>query len=120
MEYINIIQVKINSFITANIDNNWMGILYLTPNAPVNSGLGIYRFKDGTRNIEEAEARGNKEMLQELNEDYTRWDMVDKIGNVYNRLVLFNSKQYYAHIDTFGTTKENGCLYQVFSFSTER
>ena len=97
-----------------------MGILYLTPNAPVNSGLGIYKFKDGTRNIEEAEARGNKEMLQELNEDYTRWDMVDKIGNVYNRLVLFNSKQYYAHIDNFGTTKENGCLYQVFSFSTER
>ena len=111
---------KDKSFITANKDNNWMGILYLTPNAPVNSGLGIYRFKDGTRNIEEAEARGNKEILQELNEDYTRWDMVDKIGNVYNRLVLFNSKQYYANIDNFGTTKENGCLYQVFSFSTER
>jgi len=111
---------KNKSFITVNNNNNWMGILYLTPNAPVNSGLGIYKFKDGTRNIEESEARGNKEMLQELNEDYTKWDMVDKIGNVYNRLVLFNSKQYYAHINNFGTTKEDGCLYQIFSFSTER
>lgn len=111
---------KDKSFINTDEDNNWMGILYLTPDAPVNSGIGIYRCKDGTKNIEEAEARGNKEILQEINEDYTKWDMVDKIGNVFNRLVLFNSKQYYAHIDNFGTTKENGCLYQVFSFSTER
>jgi hypothetical protein len=108
------------SFISTDEDNNWMGILYLTPDAPVNSGIGIYSCKDGTKNIEEAEARGNKEILQEINEDYTKWDMVDKIGNVFNRLVLFNSKQYYANINNFGTTKENGCLYQVFSFSTER
>ena len=49
------------SFISTNGDNNWTGILYLTPNAPVNSGIGIFRFKDGTKNIKEAEARGNKE-----------------------------------------------------------
>ena len=97
-----------------------MGILYLTPNAPVNSGLGIYKFKDGTRNIEEAEARGNKEMLQELNEDYTRWDMVDKIGNVYNRLVLFNSKQYYAHIDNFWNDQRKWIsISSIFFFNRE-
>jgi len=49
--------------------NNWAGVLYLTPNAPVNSGTGIYRFKDGTRNVDEAEARGNKKILDEHSQD---------------------------------------------------
>jgi len=100
--------------------NNWAGVLYLTPNAPVNSGTGIYRFKDGTRNVDEAEARGNKKIIDENSQDYTKWELVDKVGNVFNRLVLFNSKQYHASMDYFGTNKENGRLFQVFFFSTEK
>jgi len=100
--------------------NNWAGVLYLTPNAPVNSGTGIYRFKDGTRTVDEAEARGNKKILDENSQDYTKWELVDKVGNVFNRLVLLNSKQYHASMDYFGTNKENGRLFQVFFFSTER
>lgn len=100
--------------------NNWAGVLYLTPNAPVNSGTGIYRFKDGTRTIDEAEARGNKKIIDDCSQDYTKWELVDHIGNIFNRLVLFNSKQYHASLDYFGTNKENGRLFQVFFFSTER
>ncbi len=100
--------------------NNWAGVLYLTPNAPVNSGTGIFRFKDGTRTVDEAEARGNKKILDENSQDYNKWELVDKVGNVFNRLVLFNSKQYHASLDYFGTNKENGRLFQVFFFSTER
>jgi hypothetical protein len=100
--------------------NNWAGVLYLTPKAPVNSGTGIFRFKDGTRNDEEAEARGNKKILDECSQDYTKWELVDRVGNLFNRLVLFNSNQYHASLDYFGTNKENGRLFQVFFFSTER
>ena len=100
--------------------NNWAGVLYLTPNAPVTSGTGIYRFHDGTRNVEEAEARGNKKIIDDNSQDYTKWELVDRVGNVFNRLVLFNSKQYHASQDYFGTNKENGRLFQVFFFSTER
>ena len=100
--------------------NNWGGVLYLTPNAPVNSGTGIFRFKDGTRTVDEAEARGNKKIIDENSQDYNKWELVDKVGNVFNRLVLFNSKQYHASLDYFGTNKENGRLFQVFFFSTER
>ena len=100
--------------------NNWAGVLYLTPNAPVSSGTGIFRFKDGTRSADEAEVRGNKKLLDENSQDYTKWELVDRVGNVFNRLVLFNSKQYHASLDYFGTNKENGRLFQVFFFSTER
>jgi hypothetical protein len=100
--------------------NNWAGVLYLTPDAPINSGTGIFRFKDGTRTVDECAMRGNKELLDEKSQDYTQWELVDKVGNIFNRLVLFNSKQYHASLDYFGTNKENGRLFQVFFFSTER
>jgi hypothetical protein len=100
--------------------NNWAGVLYLTPNAPVNSGTGIFRYKDGTRTVDEAEARGNKKIIDDHSQDYTKWELVDRVGNIFNRLVLFNSKQYHASLDYFGTNKENGRLFQVFFFSTER
>jgi hypothetical protein len=100
--------------------NNWAGVLYLTPNAPVSSGTGIFRYKDGTRTVDESEARGNKKLIDEHSQDYTKWELVDRVGNIFNRLVLFNSKQYHASLDYFGTNKENGRLFQVFFFSTER
>ena len=100
--------------------NNWAGVLYLTPNAPITSGTGIYRYKDGTRTEKEAKARGNKEILDKHSQDYTKWECVDNIGNIFNRLILFNANQYHASQDYFGTTKEDGRLFQTFFFSTER
>ena len=100
--------------------NNWAGVLYLTPNAPVTSGTGIFRFKDGTRFEEELEIRGNKKIVNDYSQDYTKWELVDRVGNIFNRLVLFNSKQFHASLDYFGSSKEDGRLLQVFFFSTER
>jgi hypothetical protein len=100
--------------------NNWAGVLYLTPNAPVTAGTGIFKFRDGTRTSLESEARGNKEILDEHSQDYTKWELVDRVGNIFNRLVLFNATQYHASLDYFGTCKEDARLFQVFFFSTER
>jgi hypothetical protein len=100
--------------------NNWAGVLYLTPNAPVTAGTGIYRFIDGTRTDKEAKIRDNKKILDEYSQDYIKWELVDRVGNIFNRLVLFNATQYHASLDYFGTNKENGRLFQVFFFSTER
>jgi hypothetical protein len=99
---------------------NWAGVLYLTPHAPVTSGTGIFRHKDGTKTIYDSNIRNNQKKLDEDSQDYTKWELVDRVGNVFNRLVLFNSKQYHASLDYFGTNKENGRLFQVFFFSTER
>ena len=100
--------------------NNWAGVLFLTPNAPISSGTGIYRFIDGTSTKQEAEARGNLEMINESSQDYTKWTLVDRIGNVFNRLVLFEARHFHASMDYFGTNKENGRLFQTFFFSTEK
>ena len=100
--------------------NNWAGVLYLTPNAPLSSGTGFYQFHDGTMCETDAEMLNSKKEIDSCSQDMTKWKLVDSVGNVFNRLILFNSKRYHMSMDYFGTNKENGRLFQVFFFSTER
>ncbi len=100
--------------------NNWAALVYMTPNAPLNSGTGLYRFEDGTRFDEEQKIRGNEDIINKATQDVTKWELVDKVGNVFNRLVIFNANHFHCSMDYFGDNKENGRLFQVFFFSTEK
>jgi hypothetical protein len=99
--------------------NNWAGVLFLTPDAPVSSGTGFYKFQDGTRSEQDGKLLNNKKMTDTYSQDLTKWELVDRVGNVFNRLVLFNSYNFHMSMDYFGDSKENGRLFQVFFFSTE-
>lgn len=100
--------------------NNWAGVLYLTPNAPLSSGTAFYKFYDGTYCSRDMELLENKTETDTFSQDMTKWQQVDKIGNVFNRLILFNSNRFHMSMDYFGDSKENGRLFQVFFFSTEK
>jgi Family of unknown function (DUF6445) len=99
--------------------NNWAGVLFMTPDAPLSAGTAFYRFCDGTMGEEDQEFTKSKEETDKYSQDMTKWEMVDRIGNVFNRLILFNSKNYHMSMDYFGDNKYNGRLFQVFFFSTE-
>jgi hypothetical protein len=100
--------------------NNWAGVLYLTPDAPLSSGTSFYKFDDGTTCKRDMELLENKEDIDRCSQDLTKWEKVDQVGNVFNRLILFNANRFHMSMDYFGDTKENGRLFQVFFFSTER
>ena len=100
--------------------NNWAGVLYLTPEAPLSSGTSFYKFYDGTTCKRDMNLLENKEELDRCSQDLTKWEKVDQVGNVFNRLILFNADRFHMSMDYFGDTKENGRLFQVFFFSTER
>jgi hypothetical protein len=100
--------------------NNWAGVLYMTPNAPLSSGTSFYHFHDGTACKRDMEILENKEETDKYSQDMTKWKKVDEVGNVFNRLILFNSNRFHMSMDYFGDSKENGRLFQVFFFSTER
>jgi hypothetical protein len=100
--------------------NNWAGIIYMTPDAPLSSGTGFFRFHDGSMDETDATLLNNKTATDNFSQDMTKWDLVDKVGNVFNRLILFNSKKYHMSLDYFGDSKENGRLFQTFFFSTEK
>jgi hypothetical protein len=100
--------------------NNWAGIIYLTPDAPLSSGTAFYEFYDGTKCSRDTEILENKKETDNFSQDLTKWKLVDKVGNVFNRLILFNSNRFHMSMDYFGDSKENGRLFQVFFFSTEK
>jgi hypothetical protein len=100
--------------------NNWAGVLYLTPNAPLSSGTSFYHFYDGTTCKQDMDILENKEETDKWSQDLTKWQKVDTSGNVFNRLILFNSNRFHMSMDYFGDSKENGRLFQVFFFSTEK
>ena len=100
--------------------NNWAGVLFMTPDAPLTSGTAFYRFKDGSMCEEDGKFLGNQDEVDKFSQDLTKWELVDRVGNVFNRLILFNAHRYHMSQDYFGDSKENGRLYQVFFFSTEK
>jgi hypothetical protein len=91
----------------------YAGILYLTPDSPPEAGTTFYRSKT------------TKKM--KLNNDFhdvfktglldkTQFDVVDVVGNKYNRLVLFDAQMIHAASEYFGNSIENGRLFQMFFF----
>jgi hypothetical protein len=109
-----------HSWIHADKWNNWAGVLFLTPDAPLSGGTAFYRFKDGSMCQEDTNYLNNQDEIDRFSQDLTKWELVDKVGNLFNRLILFNSNRYHMSCDYFGDTKENSRLFQVFFFSTER
>jgi hypothetical protein len=108
------------SWIHTDKFNNWAGVLFMTPNAPTTAGTAFYKYLDGTTGEADVKLMDNLKELDTNSQDMTKWIKVDEIGNVFNRLVLFNSTKYHMSMDYFGTTKENSRLFQVFFFSTEK
>lgn len=96
---------------------SYAATIYLTPGAPPETGLSLYRHKRyKTRTIPpgvtEFDFYGGFY-------DSTLWELVDKVGNVYNRLVIFDAKLVHAASAYFGTELENGRLFQMFFFDAE-
>ena len=92
--------------------NSWAAVCYLTPDAPLSGGTGLFRHKESGDYF--------KKDKDHESYDYTKWEMVDRIGNVYNRLIMYRGNIFHASLDYFGSTPEDGRLFQVFFFNTER
>jgi hypothetical protein len=100
--------------------NNWAGVVYLTPDAPLSAGTAFYKFKDGATCKRDMEILNNETDMNNSSQDLTKWEQVDKVGNIFNRLILFNSNRYHMSLDYFGNSLKDGRLFQVFFFSTEK
>lgn len=99
----------------------WAGVLFLTPNAPIETGTGTFRHKKtqiGTWDgVTDSPSDFNR---QRHLRDMSEWEATNLAGNVFNRLVLYNGHMYHRSIvPGFGTDKYTGRLFQTFFFDTE-
>ncbi len=112
------------SWIHSDDTTDWAGVLYLTPNAPLSAGTGLFKHKDTGlfrwRNSEHSDDVNANSPVTLHSQDVTKWEMVDRIGNVYNRMVLYRGDLFHVSLDYFGSNKEDGRLFQVFFFNTEK
>lgn len=111
-----------------HIDTQMMAaIVYLTPDAPVSTGTAMYQHKaTKVRNFPNDTRHTSlygevfKGVSNDLNfYDSTQYDMVDTVGNVYNRLVIFNASNIHAATAYFGDAIENSRFFHMFFFDVE-
>ena len=112
------------SWIHSDGTTNWAAVCYLTPDAPLSAGTGIFRHKKtGLNNwiYSEHTEEENKNSPQHIDHiDYTKWEMIDRIGNVYNRLIMYRGDLFHVSLDYFGKDIQDGRLFQTFFFNTEK
>lgn len=97
--------------------HQFIALIFLQKNAPINTGITLYRSKNtGKMTVEENERNS---VFKNSNLDSTEFEPVDIIGNLFNRLVIFNTKQIHAISNHFGITNDNSRLVQTFAFDVE-
>lgn len=109
---------------------NYAGVVYLTPAAPVESGTTFFKSRvNGLMKLMDsplADATGKSfgELAAETFKtgfyDSTQFERVDVVGNVYNRLVLWDAKLLHAATSYFGTDLYNSRLFHLFFFDVEK
>jgi hypothetical protein len=112
------------SWIHSDSTTDWAALCYLTPDAPLTSGTGIFKHK-ATGMMSWDYKNQDPEYLKNGPpgvdfQDMTKWDIVDRFGNIFNRLVMYRADNYHMSLDYFGDKMENGRLFQVFFFNTEK
>ena len=97
----------------------WAGMLYLTPDAPYECGTTLYAHRE-TKIRHNSHPDIMKAFAHNegggMNLDKTPYQDVDVLGNVYNRLVLFDAGCLHSASEYFGFNYENGRLWQMFFF----
>lgn len=91
----------------SDLPNQLAAVIYLTPDAPIDTGTSFYRHKEtgatsmhGFTDIDKYDAY-----------EPDKWEEIDRIGNVYNRCIIFDANRY--HCATKYTDER---LFQVFFF----
>ena len=95
------------------------GVLYLTPDAPLDGGTSLFR-KNATYDDAlywETIKRNDENFKNKSPIDYSYHSMFDeviRVNNVYNTLILFEGDIHHCANQFFGETKHNARLAQVF------
>jgi hypothetical protein len=83
--------------------DGWAGLIYLDPVAPLDGGLRLWRNVDPAHDLDWMTPAEN-------------WKLVDRLGNVANRLILHRGDLPHSGSAGWGTTPADGRLYQTFFF----
>jgi hypothetical protein len=102
-----------------------MFLIYLTPGAPYDAGTSLWQHRRTGMMTKPAERDARRlgmplEKLAALLERDARirdrWIEIDRVGNVFNRAVMFPGGFYHSASKHFGSGFRDGRIYQSFHF----
>jgi hypothetical protein len=99
-------------------EQKYAGMLFLTPDAPYQTGTSMFAHK-ATRIRHNSHPEIMSTFSGHTTLDRTPYEPVDVVGNVYNRLVIFDAGLIHAASEYFGYALENSRLWQMFFFDAE-
>jgi hypothetical protein len=112
--------------IVYHVDNQtFAAVVFLSPDAPLEAGTATYRSKiTGATRFEEFDTpefiTTFKGYGSEINfYDGSSFEVVDQVGNVYNRLVIWDAKTIHAATKYYGDHIHNSRFFQLFFFDVE-
>ena len=107
----------------------YAAVIFLTPDAPPECGTSFYKSRfnglmraptaEDSERLDKSGSELFREMFAGNYYDKTRWETVDVIGNVYNRMVLWDAQKVHAASEYFGDSLENSRLFHMFFFDAE-
>ena len=83
--------------------HGWSGILYLTPNAPIESGTNFYRCEDTDEMYQMRSVYEGENLYDNNCKNYIKEFTID---NIYNRCILFKAEIFHSASSGFGTTTQ--------------
>jgi hypothetical protein len=99
----------------------WAAMVYLTPDAPIECGTSFYRHKQTKKHHNSQFYSNNDDLTAVFNQktflDKTPYEMVDTVGNVFNRLVIFDGGLIHAASEYFGWDIPSSRLFHMYFFS---
>lgn len=96
----------------------YAGIVYLTPDAPHSTGTTFLR-SNGVTKTRYNEFHKYDTIYPCGHYDSTQFDEVDVVGNVFNRLVIWDARIIHAASCYFGTNVHDARLFQIFFFDVQ-
>lgn len=111
--------IRNNGWIHRDVGDEIAGIIYLTPNADINSGTSIFRLKSEYKDSylpyannpsKHALYNGNRiieeDYRKSLKSHNNKFEETMRFGNVYNRLVMYSASEYH-RANSFVTNGED-------------
>lgn len=96
------------------------GVLYLTPDAPLNSGTSLFKknkkFDDKKyqQALEDNDAKFKAGEIAMSTDYHSMFDEIVRVNNVYNTLIIYEGRHFHAANHFFGKTLKDSRLAQVF------
>ncbi len=98
----------------------WAAMVFLTPNAPFETGTKIVANKKSKiYHTSQSDNILDYFPQQETFVDGTLYEDVDTFGNVYNRMVIFDGQSIHSSMGYFGHSISTGRLWQMFFFDAD-